>query len=173
MLRRFSICLLIPSLFVVSVLTGVAFARDGDSKTAGADDSLISVGVARIDVTPDGLVAVEGIDGLSFDELARLHSDDGSASKGGDLGWINPGDTVPDFEKAMNELAIGEISEPVQSPFGWHLIQVLERREQDVTQERQKLQARQAIRERKAEEAFQDWVRQIRDSAYVELRPID
>ena len=111
--------------------------------------------------------------GVKFDELARLHSDDGSAAKGGDLGWINPGDTVPEFEKAMNELAIGEISEPVQSPFGWHLIQVLERREQDVTQERQRLQARQAIRERKAEEAFQDWVRQIRDSAYVELRPID
>jgi peptidyl-prolyl cis-trans isomerase SurA len=111
--------------------------------------------------------------GVKFDELARLHSEDASASKGGDLGWINPGDTVPDFEKAMNALQAGEVSGPIQSPFGWHLIQVLERREQDVTQERQKLMARQAIRERKAEEAFQDWVRQIRDSAYVELRPID
>ncbi|MBW8370213.1 MAG: peptidylprolyl isomerase [Thiobacillus sp.] len=111
--------------------------------------------------------------GVKFDELARLHSEDASASKGGDLGWINPGDTVPDFEKAMNALQPGEVSAPIQSPFGLHLIQVLERREQDVTQERQKLMARQAIRERKAEEAFQDWVRQIRDSAYVELRPID
>jgi peptidyl-prolyl cis-trans isomerase SurA len=111
--------------------------------------------------------------GVKFDELARLHSEDASASKGGDLGWINPGDTVPDFEKAMNALQPGEVSGPVQSPFGWHLIQVLERRNQDVTQERQKLLARQAIRERKADEAFQDWVRQIRDSAYVELRPID
>ncbi len=111
--------------------------------------------------------------GVKFDELARLHSEDASASKGGDLGWINPGDTVPDFEKAMNALQPGEVSAPIQSPFGWHLIQVLERRDQDVTQERQKLLARQAIRERKAEEAFQDWVRQIRDSAYVELRPID
>ena len=111
--------------------------------------------------------------GVKFDELARLHSDDASASKGGDLGWINPGDTVPDFEKAMDALKPGEVSAPVQSPFGWHLIQVLERRNQDVTQERQKLLARQALRERKAEEAFQDWVRQIRDSAYVELRPID
>ena len=111
--------------------------------------------------------------GVKFDELARLHSEDASASKGGDLGWINPGDTVPDFEKAMNALKPGEVSAPIQSPFGWHLIQVLERRDQDVTQERQKLMARQAIRERKAEEAFQDWVRQIRDSAYVELRPID
>ena len=111
--------------------------------------------------------------GAKFEELARQYSDDGSASKGGDLGWINPGDTVPEFERAMNELKPGEISQPVRSPFGLHLIQVLERRDQDVTQERQKLQARQAIRERKAEEAFQDWVRQIRDSAYVELRPID
>jgi peptidyl-prolyl cis-trans isomerase SurA len=111
--------------------------------------------------------------GVKFDELARLHSEDASASKGGDLGWINPGDTVPDFEKAMNALQPGEVSTPIQSPFGWHLIQVLERRDQDVTQERQKLMARQAIRERKAEEAFQDWVRQIRDSAYVELRPIN
>jgi peptidyl-prolyl cis-trans isomerase SurA len=73
----------------------------------------------------------------------------------------------------MNALQPGEVSGPIQSPFGWHLIQVLERRDQDVTQERQKLLARQAIRERKAEEAFQDWVRQIRDSAYVELRPVD
>jgi len=111
--------------------------------------------------------------GVKFDELARLHSEDASASKGGDLGWINPGDTVPDFEKAMDALQPGQVSAPIQSPFGWHLIQVLERRNQDVTQERQKLLARQAIRERKAEEAFQDWVRQIRDSAYVELRPID
>jgi len=111
--------------------------------------------------------------GVKFDELARLHSEDASASKGGDLGWINPGDTVPDFEKAMDALAPGELSAPVQSPFGLHLIQVLERRDQDVTQERQRLLARQAIRERKAEEAFQDWIRQIRDQAYVELRPID
>jgi len=111
--------------------------------------------------------------GVKFDELARLHSEDASASKGGDLGWVNPGDTVPDFEKAMDALQPGQVSAPIQSPFGWHLIQVLERRDQDVTQERQKLLARQAIRERKAEEAFQDWVRQIRDSAYVELRPLD
>lgn len=111
--------------------------------------------------------------GVKFDELARLHSEDASASKGGDLGWINPGDTVPEFEKVMDALKPGETSAPVQSPFGWHLIQVLERRNQDVTQERQKILARQAIRERKAEEAFEDWVRQIRDSAYVELRPLN
>jgi peptidyl-prolyl cis-trans isomerase SurA len=111
--------------------------------------------------------------GVKFEELARLHSDDASASKGGDLGWVNPGDTVPEFEKAMDALQPNQISAPIQSPFGWHIIQVLERRTQDVTQERQKLVARQAIRERKSEEAFQDWVRQIRDAAYVELRPLD
>ncbi|MDA8129812.1 MAG: peptidylprolyl isomerase [Betaproteobacteria bacterium] len=111
--------------------------------------------------------------GAKFEDMARLHSEDASASKGGDLGWVNPGDTVPEFEKAMNALKPGEISDPIQTPFGWHLIQVLGRRTQDVTQERQKLLARQAIRERKGEEAFQDWVRQIRDAAYVEIRPID
>lgn len=111
--------------------------------------------------------------GVKFDELARLHSDDASAAKGGDLGWVSPGDTVPEFEQIMNGLKPGELSAPVQSPFGWHLIQVLERRNQDVTQERQKLLARQAIKERKADEAFEDWVRQIRDSAYVELRALN
>ncbi|MBS0310187.1 MAG: peptidylprolyl isomerase, partial [Proteobacteria bacterium] len=111
--------------------------------------------------------------GAKFEDMARLQSEDASASKGGDLGWINPGDTVPEFEKAMNALKPGQISDPIQTPFGWHLIQVLERRNQDVTQERQKLLARQAIRERKGDEAFQDWVRQIRDAAYVEIRPID
>lgn len=111
--------------------------------------------------------------GTKFEELARLHSDDASASKGGDLGWLSPGDTVPEFEKAMAALQPNQISGPVQSPFGWHIIQVLERRTQDVTQERQKLLARQAIRERKVEEAFQDWVRQTRDAAYVELRPLE
>jgi peptidyl-prolyl cis-trans isomerase SurA len=108
--------------------------------------------------------------GASFAELAKLFSQDGSASKGGDLGWIYPGDTVPEFERAMNQLQPGEVSEPVQSPFGFHLIEVLERRVQDVSADRQRLAARQVLRERKADEAYQDWLRQARDSAYVELR---
>lgn len=108
--------------------------------------------------------------GASFEELAKLHSDDLSASKGGDLGWLNPGDTVPEFERTMDGLKPGEISAPVHSPFGWHLVQVLERRDQDVTQERKRLDARRAIRDRKSEEAFADWVRQQRDRAYVEYR---
>jgi peptidyl-prolyl cis-trans isomerase SurA len=108
--------------------------------------------------------------GTPFEELAKLHSDDLSASKGGDLGWLNPGDTVPDFERAMDALQPGQVSEPVRSPFGWHLIQVLERRDQDVSEERKRLEARRAIRARKSEEAFDDWVRQARDRAYVEYR---
>ena len=105
-----------------------------------------------------------------FAELARAHSEDGSAARGGDLGWLNPGDTVPEFEQAMNALKPGEISTPVRSPFGWHVIEVLERRSQDMTREGQRMNARQALRERKTDEAYQEWVRQLRDSAYVEQR---
>lgn len=105
-----------------------------------------------------------------FAELARLHSEDASAGRGGDLGWISPGDTVQDFERAMQALKPGELSEPVRSPFGWHLIQVLERRDEDLSKERQRMVARQIIRQRKAEEAYQEWVRLQRDKAYVEYR---
>jgi peptidyl-prolyl cis-trans isomerase SurA len=110
------------------------------------------------------------VNGGNFAELARLFSQDGSAPKGGDLGWIYPGDTVPDFERAMNLLRPGEISEPVQSPFGFHLIEVLERRVQDVSSSRQRAAARQVLRERRLDEAYQDWLRMARDRAYVELR---
>ena len=108
--------------------------------------------------------------GADFAELARLQSEDASSSRGGDLGWLSPGDTVPEFERAMNALEPGQVSGPVQSPFGWHLIQVLERRDEDLSKERQRLMARQAIRARKSDEAYQEWVRQQRDRAYVELR---
>jgi peptidyl-prolyl cis-trans isomerase SurA len=108
--------------------------------------------------------------GGNFAELARLHSEDGTAANGGDLGWVNPGATVPEFEKAMNELKPGEISAPVKSPFGWHIIQVIERRSQDMSKESVRLKARQEIRTRKSEEAYQDWLREMRDRAYVEYR---
>jgi peptidyl-prolyl cis-trans isomerase SurA len=108
--------------------------------------------------------------GADFAELARLYSNDLSAAKGGDLGWLYPGDTVPEFEKAMDALKINEVGQPVQSPFGFHLIQVLERRTEEAGKERQRLMARQVLRERKADEAYQDWVRQLRDRAYVEHR---
>jgi peptidyl-prolyl cis-trans isomerase SurA len=106
--------------------------------------------------------------GADFAELARLNSEDGSAAQGGDLGWLSPGDTVPEFEHTMDVLKVGQISDPVRSPFGWHLIQVLGHRKQDVTHDRERLVARQALRARKADEAYEEWLRQLRDSAYVE-----
>jgi peptidyl-prolyl cis-trans isomerase SurA len=110
------------------------------------------------------------VNGVDFAEQARLNSQDGSAAKGGDLGWLSPGDTVPEFERAMDALKINELSPVVQSPFGMHLIQVQERRERDVSAERQRGLARQTLRERKLDEAYQDWLRQLRDRAYVENR---
>lgn len=111
--------------------------------------------------------------GASFADLARIHSADLSAAKGGDLGWIYPGDTVPEFEQTMDALKPGELSQPVQSPFGWHLILVEDRRVQDVSDERKRGAARNALRERKSDEAYQDWLRQLRDRAYVEYRSED
>jgi peptidyl-prolyl cis-trans isomerase SurA len=105
-----------------------------------------------------------------FGEMARVHSGDATAARGGELDWVYPGDTVPDFERAYQELKVGEISQPVRTPFGYHLIQVLERRSADASPERRRLQARQALRERKADEAYQEWLRQLRDQIYVELR---
>jgi peptidyl-prolyl cis-trans isomerase SurA len=108
--------------------------------------------------------------GADFAELARLHSEDATAAKGGDLGWLTAGDTVPEFERAMNALADGAVSDPVQTPFGWHLVQVLARRSDELSEDRKRLAARQAIRARKADEAYQDWLRQSRDRAFVENR---
>jgi peptidyl-prolyl cis-trans isomerase SurA len=108
--------------------------------------------------------------GADFAEMARLNSEDGTAARGGALGWVYPGDTVPEFERAMNALAPGELSQPVRTPFGFHLIEVQERRAADVSAERQRQLARQTLRERKADEAYQDWLRQLRDRTYVELR---
>ncbi len=105
-----------------------------------------------------------------FAEMARANSDDATAARGGELDWVYAGDTLPDFERAYQDLKIGEISEPVRTPFGYHLIQVLERRSADMSPERKRLQARQVLRERKADEAYLEWLRQLRDQTYVELR---
>jgi peptidyl-prolyl cis-trans isomerase SurA len=107
---------------------------------------------------------------IEFGTLARLHSVDPSGSRGGDLGWLYPGDTVPEFERTMSALKVNEISAPTRSPFGWHLIQVLERRTEQASAERARLQARQALRDRKSDEAYLDWMRQLRDKTYVEYR---
>ena len=108
--------------------------------------------------------------GGKFDEIARLNSEDVSASKGGDLGWISPGATVPEFEQAMNKLELNGVSAPVRTPFGWHVIQVLERRKEDITLEKSREAARTALRARKSDDSYQDWLRQLRDRAYVEYR---
>jgi peptidyl-prolyl cis-trans isomerase SurA len=106
----------------------------------------------------------------TFEDLARQYSQDSSASKGGDLGWLAPGDTVPEVEKVMNELKPGEISGVVQSPFGFHLIQVVERKTEDLSKEKERSVARQVIHDRKLQEATEDWAREVRDRAYVEFR---
>ncbi|MBU4423564.1 MAG: peptidylprolyl isomerase [Gammaproteobacteria bacterium] len=107
-----------------------------------------------------------------FAELAREHSQDGSAKQGGDLGWANPGRYVPEFEQAMNALKPGEVSEPLASRFGVHLIQLVERREAKLTQREQRDMARDTVREKKVEEAFATWVQELRGRAYVEYRDV-
>lgn len=111
------------------------------------------------------------VGGEDFATLARSHSKDKvSASKGGDLGWSNPGDLVPQFEEAMNALAINQVSYPIETRFGWHIIQVLERREHDSTDEFKRNQVRELIRKRKTDEELALWLRRLRDEAYVEFR---
>ncbi|HIE54178.1 MAG TPA: molecular chaperone SurA, partial [Chromatiaceae bacterium] len=110
--------------------------------------------------------------GEDFAALARAHSDDkATAIKGGDLGWVNPGDLVPAFEEAMNELEIGQLSRPFRTQFGWHIVQVLDRRQKDITDESKRDKAKLAIRQRKAEQALQLYLRKLRDQAFVEVRP--
>ncbi|MBC8736623.1 molecular chaperone SurA [Paraburkholderia sp. UCT31] len=109
--------------------------------------------------------------GGDFAKFARTYSQDGSSSQGGDLGWVSPGETVPEFERAMNSLQDGQISEPVRSEYGYHLIQVLGRRDAQGSIAQQMDLARQAIGQRKAEQAYADWLRELRDTAYVEVKP--
>jgi peptidyl-prolyl cis-trans isomerase SurA len=135
----------------------------------------ILIKLSEIMSEKDGKLKIDGIkerldNGEKFEALARQYSEDSTASSGGDLNWVNPGDTVPQFEKAMNELKDLQISPPVRTQFGWHLIQVIERRSQDMSKEAARLKARQEIRAKKADEAYQDWIRELRDRAYVEIR---
>ena len=110
-------------------------------------------------------------DGDDFSALAKAHSDDkASALKGGELGWVSPGVLVPAFEEAMTNLSPGEISQPVQTQFGWHLIQVLDRADKDNTKEHRKEQARQQLRKQKIEEEIELWLRRLRNEAFVEIR---
>lgn len=157
--------------------TGAAAAAPAAVKQTHASHILIKVNqvVSAAEARRKLLELKQRLDNkaATFEELAKLYSNDFSAAKGGDLGWIYPGDTVPEFERAMDALPIGQVSEPIESPFGYHLILVTERKSDDVSQERQRMIARQAIREQKVEEATQDWLRQVRDRAYVEYRMDD
>ena len=105
--------------------------------------------------------------GEDFEQLAKTTSDDPSGVKGGTLGWLMPGETVPEFEQALNSLEPGTVSEPVRTQFGYHLIEVLDRRDSDVSDERQKAVARQAILQQKLEFRFEEWVRQVRDTTFI------
>lgn len=111
------------------------------------------------------------IGGDDFETLARSHSNDqGSAIKGGDLGWVNAGDLVPAFEEVMDSLDQNQISEPFRTQFGWHMVQVLSRRNHDATDEVQRTKAREVIKNRKAVEAGDLYIRRLRDEAYIEIR---
>jgi peptidyl-prolyl cis-trans isomerase SurA len=110
-------------------------------------------------------------EGANFADLARLNSDDtASAQRGGELGWTVPGDLVPEFERAMSQLKIDELSQPVRTPFGYHIIQVEERRTADLSADRKRMEARRVLRDRRADEAYQEWLRQLRDRSYVDFR---
>ena len=110
--------------------------------------------------------------GEDFSAMAKAYSDDkANSGNGGDLGWINPGEMDPDFEAAMNALEPNQLSKPVRTRFGWHLIEVLGRRNQDITEEFERTKAREQIYQRKVEEETMNWLRRLRDEAYVEIRP--
>lgn len=112
--------------------------------------------------------------GENFAAMAEAYSDDkANSGNGGDLGWVNPGEMDPDFEAAMDALQPNQLSQPVRTRFGWHLIEVLGRRNQDVTEEFERTKAREQIYQRKIEEESMNWLRRLRDEAYVEIRPED
>lgn len=109
--------------------------------------------------------------GEDFSKLAKLHSEDpGSAEKGGDLGWVDPGMMVPPFEKAYKKLAVGQLSEPVKTQYGWHIIEVLGTRSHDNTEKVKRNKAMESIRSRKTEPALQNWFRTLRDGSFIEVR---
>ncbi len=166
-----------PGGFHILKLIGRRNAAEGKLATGPVQQTRVRHILLRVsDLTPEPEVRRRLADlrdrivkgGQDFGQLARLHSVDPSSTRGGELGWMYPGDTVPEFERAMEQLKLGEVSDIVQSPFGFHLIQVLERKTEENPIERGRLTARQALRDRKSEEQYQDWLRQLRDRTYVE-----
>ena len=111
------------------------------------------------------------LNGGDFATLAHAQSEDpGSATDGGDLGWISPGELVPEFEKVLETLPLHQLSEPIQSRYGWHIAEVLDRREHDTTDEVKREECGRSIRQSKAEEERELWLRKLRDQAYVDIR---
>jgi peptidyl-prolyl cis-trans isomerase SurA len=168
-----------PVGFHILKLVGKRTAASNKLSTAPVDQTHVRHILLRVtDALPEAEVkrrledlrerVVKG--GQDVSQLARLYSVDPSSTRGGDLGWLYPGDTVPEFERAMNALQVKEVSQPIKSPFGWHLIQVLERKTEQASADRNRLTARQMLRDRKLEEAMQEWLRQLRDRTYVEYR---
>ncbi|QID17153.1 molecular chaperone SurA [Nitrogeniibacter mangrovi] len=155
---------------------------DGKRAAQGGEDMVEQTRVSHILIKTSELVSDDDarkrletlrtriLNGESFADLARANSADLSAANGGEIGWVYPGDTVPEFERAMNALKPGELSEPVKSPFGWHLIRVEERRKEDVSDKRKRAIARNTLRQRKIEDAYDDWLRQLVSGAFVEYR---
>ncbi len=123
---------------------------------------------AKIDRLKDRIAS-----GAKFEDIAKLNSEDTSAARGGELGWVSPGETVAEFEAAMKTASPKSVVGPVRTQFGFHLIEVMERRSQDVTTERTKTAARAALRERKSDEAYQAWLREVRDRATIEIKLAD
>jgi peptidyl-prolyl cis-trans isomerase SurA len=111
------------------------------------------------------------LDGADFNELAREYSEDiGSAQEGGDLGWTNPGQMVPEFENAMDSVALDDVSQPIHSQYGWHILQVLERRQEDVSKTVVQNRAGDILHQRKYQEELDAWLRKIRDEAFVDIK---
>ena len=129
---------------------------------------IVSDDIARQKLTQIYDRLVKG--GESFEDLAKRFSNDASAPQGGDLGWLNPGETVPPFEQAMNALKIGEVSQPVKTQFGWHIIRVDDRRTQDIAEQFQRNQARQRLFQQRAESSFEAWLQQVRNQSYIDNR---
>jgi peptidyl-prolyl cis-trans isomerase SurA len=102
--------------------------------------------------------------------MARQHSQDGSATKGGDLGFASPGQFVPEFERALSALQTGEMAQPVVSRFGVHLIQLMERREVSLSDQQKRDAVRAVLREQRFESAYEDWARELRAAAFVDMR---
>lgn len=186
----------LPSLFVAALrrmqageISNVLRSPDGfhilklNATRGGGRQTVVQTHVRHILIRPTEILSLRDVklrleqlrerivNGEDFEALAKAHSDDVvSGIKGGDLGWVSPGRMVPRFEKAMAALAVGEVSAPVKTRFGMHLIQVLERRRRDVSGERARDDARRQIHERKAKERYEQWLRQLRNEAYVEYR---